>query len=126
MKKFLFITALVSVLSGCNAPKMNSGDDVPRINPPLVTGTLPGTPFLFAIPTQGMRPVEWTAEGLPDGIRLDSSTGILSGNVTEAGVYDVRITAKNKFGKTESTLTIKIGRISGLYTADGVEQLEYL
>jgi len=37
----------------------------PRINGPTVYGCRPGHPFLYRIPTQGERPIRFSAGGLP-------------------------------------------------------------
>ncbi|WP_119081221.1 putative Ig domain-containing protein [Chitinophaga alhagiae] len=85
-----------------------------RINGPYVTGNYPGTPFLFAVPTAGERPVVWTAEGLPPGLQLDPATGFITGMAKQEGVYTVSITAKNKLGRSTSVLTIKIDSVLAL------------
>ena len=71
----------------------------PRINGPEVYGARPGHPFLYLIPAQGDRPMKFSAKGLPKGLRLDSSTGIITGTTPEAGEYTVTLRAKNKHGK---------------------------
>src|SRR5262249_29656917 len=53
----------------------------PRINGPKVFGVRPGHPIRFTIPTTGTRPVTFSADKLPAGVRLDKSTGRLSGSV---------------------------------------------
>jgi alpha-galactosidase len=47
----------------------------PRINGPRVYGARPGSPFLYAIPATGDRPMRFTAEGLPEGLTLHPETG---------------------------------------------------
>lgn len=49
----------------------------PCINSPRAIGNYPASPFLFYIPTTGQRPMEWSAEKLPKGLKLDSKTGII-------------------------------------------------
>lgn len=39
----------------------------------------------------GVNPKKWSARGLPPGVRLDASLGILSGTPRRAGVYRVRV-----------------------------------
>ena len=56
----------------------------PRINGPKVYGARPGAEFLFRIPTTGERPMQWTAEGLPKGLKLNRNTGIITGKVKKA------------------------------------------
>lgn len=91
-----------------------SQKEAPFINPPVVVGNYPNTPFLFAIPTQGKRPIVWAADGLPAGLELDETSGIISGMVTEAGEYKVKLKASNTYGTFVSTLTIEIGDLLAL------------
>ncbi len=114
MRILLFVLVVTTLFfSSCNiCPKCKVG--APVINPPTVTANYPNTPFLFAVPTQGVRPIKWTAEGLPQGLQLDSETGFITGSVAEKGEYAVKITAENELGKSTSTLTINIGDLLGL------------
>jgi hypothetical protein len=48
----------------------------------------------------GTGAVTWTATGLPPGITLTGSTGKLTGTLTTAGVYTVKLTAKDSVNKT--------------------------
>lgn len=82
----------------------------PVINPPYVTGTTPGRPFLFRIPTMGERPIRFAAKHLPEGLRLDADTGIITGSLKAGGETQVCITAKNGHGSDVATLTIVGGR----------------
>jgi hypothetical protein len=81
----------------------------PQINGARVYGERVGKPFLFRIPATGKRPMTFSAEGLPPGLKLNAQTGIISGKVTRKGVYDVRITARNALGKDRKHLRIVIG-----------------
>lgn len=114
MRKLIFSIGIIALLLGCSQQKSGNQAGSPVINPPAVTGNFPNTPFLFAIPTQGVRPIKWSAEGLPTGLGLDAATGFITGNVMEAGEYTVKLTAENEFGIAKSTLTIKIGDLLAL------------
>ncbi len=81
----------------------------PRINGARVTASRPGHPFLFRIPVTGNRPVRFQAKGLPEGLSLDSRTGIITGKVDQAGSYTVHVTASNSLGKATRDLTILVG-----------------
>ncbi|MFC1569447.1 putative Ig domain-containing protein [bacterium] len=86
-----------------------SPPETPRINGPAITAATPGSPFLYRVPTTGLRPITFTVKNLPDGLTLDSETGIITGKVKKKGKYNILITAKNIKGKTKRTLTIQIG-----------------
>lgn len=111
--KNLLSCLTVAILISCNADTKEKFlpvfEGAPRINEPSVTGNRPGTPFLFAVPTSGERPVVWTAEDLPQGLKIDSQTGLITGVVTDPGSYPVTVTAENKLGRTSKELLIKIG-----------------
>ena len=114
MKRQIFNILILGILLGCKQGDPEAINNSPVINPPFVTGNYPETPFLFAVPTQGVRPIVWTAEGLPEGLEIDGSTGIISGNAGQKGEYEVHITAENRFGKAASRLVIKIGDLLAL------------
>jgi alpha-galactosidase len=61
----------------------------PRINGPKVYGCRPGNPFLYRIPTQGERPITFSAKGLPKSLNLDANTGIIAGQAPLRGEYEV-------------------------------------
>ena len=86
----------------------------PRINGPRVYGCRPGNPFLFRIPTQGERPMEFSADDLPATLKLDSATGIISGTAPDRGEYNVRLRAKNSRGRCERVLRIVSGDVLAL------------
>ncbi|MDE6532174.1 MAG: putative Ig domain-containing protein [Muribaculaceae bacterium] len=81
----------------------------PKINGAKVFGARPGSKFLYRIPCTGERPMEFSAEGLPKGLKLDSSTGLITGVVKKAGEYPVKLTARNAKGTATRDFTIKIG-----------------
>ena len=81
----------------------------PRINSPGIFGARPGNPFLFSVVASGQRPLTFTAEGLPAGLRLDPTTGIIRGKVNEPGEYLVKLLAKNAAGEAAGKLKICIG-----------------
>jgi alpha-galactosidase len=76
------------------------------INSPRITGASPAKPFMFRIPATGTRPLRFTAGALPDGLTLDSETGIISGALKEKGRWDVQVRAEGAGGAAASALTI--------------------
>ncbi len=81
----------------------------PRINGPLVYGCGPGHPFLYRIPCQGKRPILFKIKGLPPELKLDPSTGIITGTVPKKGGYELLIEASNSKGKDRRKLKIIAG-----------------
>jgi alpha-galactosidase len=82
----------------------------PRINGPVVYGARPGNPFLYRIPTQGERPLQFEIKDLPEGLKLDAENGIITG-VTPArkGDHPMTFTTKNKHGETSRPFKIVVG-----------------
>jgi len=81
----------------------------PRINGPKVVGCRPGRPFLFRVPATGERPMRFAARGLPEGLRLDPSTGVITGRAPRRGAYSVALIAENRLGRAERRLRIISG-----------------
>ena len=81
----------------------------PKINGAKVYGQRPGKPFLFTIAATGERPLTFKAINLPAGLRIDGKTGIITGSLSEEGIYKIKLKAENKFGSAESDLKIYIG-----------------
>jgi alpha-galactosidase len=118
---FFFFITVILLTAGCStvneiyqpedasemltpAPKAE-----PRINGPLVYGCRPGHPFIYRIPCQGTRPVEFTISDLPEGLTLDKETGIITGSTPKEGKYDLLIEATNQAGRDKRAFTIVAG-----------------
>jgi alpha-galactosidase len=87
----------------------------PQINGPRVYGARPGHPFLYRIPCTGVRPMYFSAAGLPATMKLDATTGIISGeSPARRGDYIVTLKADNAKGKTSRALKIVVGETLGL------------
>jgi alpha-galactosidase len=81
----------------------------PRLNNPLVYGCRPGNPFLYRIPTQGERPMKWSARGLPASLTLNPDTGIITGTAPARGEHRVTFTARNRHGAARREFKIIAG-----------------
>jgi alpha-galactosidase len=81
----------------------------PRIHGARVYGTRPGRPFLYTIPATGLRPMTFSAKGLPKGLKLDPKTGIITGSVAQKGEFRVRLGARNTVGSAERDFRIVAG-----------------
>ena len=97
-----------SVSAPHDPPRMTMppGDPRPAIHGPRITGATPKRPFLFLIPATGDSPLTYSAQRLPKGLKLDSSTGIISGALEGAGSTEVVLTVQNARGKASRKLTI--------------------
>ena len=82
----------------------------PAIHGPDITGASSHKPFSYAIPATGERPIAFSVERLPAGLRFDSRTGFITGTATQAGDHRVLLRAENRHGQVEKEFTIAIGR----------------
>jgi hypothetical protein len=83
--------------------------DTLRINGPRVYGERPGHPFFYHLPVTG-KPTTMTASGLPDGLKLDGSTGIITGTVAKPGDYPVTFQASGHSGSASAIIHFIIGQ----------------
>ena len=69
---------------------------------------------LFAIqPSATNFPSSWTATGLPDGVEIDSGTGMIDGAIAVSGIYNVTLSAANSVGISDPVVfSIRIGLAS--------------
>jgi len=81
----------------------------PRINGAQIFGVRPGHDFLFTVAATGDRPMKFSADHLPKGLKLDKETGFITGTVAKRGEYVVTLHAKNKLGSDQRTLKIVCG-----------------
>jgi PKD repeat protein len=75
-------------------------------SPTTATGNV-GTAFTYQI-TATNNPTSFNATGLPPGLTVNTSTGVISGTPTTTGTYSVTISATNVSGTGSATLTITI------------------
>ncbi|MGN6367858.1 MAG: putative Ig domain-containing protein [Phycisphaerae bacterium] len=100
----------------------NSGGEIltpkagpePRINGAMVFGVRPGHPVVYTVAATGDRPMTFTAEGLPAGVKLDEKTGMISGSTQEAGTHEIVLHAKNSAGEAKRTLKLVVGETIAL------------
>jgi alpha-galactosidase len=80
----------------------------PKINSAIVFGVRPGSPFQFRIPATGDRPMTFLVTGLPQGLKLDQKTGLITGKLVKAGTYVVQLKAKNAKGIAQKSLRLSV------------------
>jgi alpha-galactosidase len=81
----------------------------PRINGPRIFGVRPGHPFLFTIPATGHRPMIFAVQDLPEGLRIEPSTGQITGKIPQPGEYVVTFHASNHLGTAQRKFRIVCG-----------------
>lgn len=81
----------------------------PRINGAKIYGARPGSDFLYKVAATGDRPMTFSAENLPKGLKIDSRTGVITGKVKKAGTYNVTLKAANSLGEAKREFMIVIG-----------------
>ncbi len=82
--------------------------------PPVITGSLTATgsvgqPFSYQI-TASNSPTSFGASGLPAGLSVNTSTGLISGTPTAGGVSNITISATNVNGTGSATLVLTVLR----------------
>ena len=103
--------------------KTNSGGRGPLSQPSAAQMPSPSTPQLTSATTAftnkdapfrhllraSHEPVRFAADGLPDGLRVDRRTGLISGTPHQTGEFTITTTAGNAAGDGTGTLTLTVG-----------------
>lgn len=97
--------------------------------PPVITGTLSysatvNVPMNYPI-TATNSPTSFSATGLPSGLSINTSTGVISGTPTATGTANVSLSAANAYGTGTATLVITVspaGDSDGDGLSDAIEQ----
>lgn len=82
---------------------------LPKINSATVFGIRPKSPFQFMVAASGERPMRFSAEGLPAGLKINSLTGLITGTLKAAGTFAVTLKAVNGKGKAVKKFKIVCG-----------------
>ncbi|MEV6130207.1 alginate lyase family protein [Streptomyces violaceusniger] len=103
--------------------KTNTSGHGPRSAPAHATMPTPAAPRLtspadaFALKGAAFRhllrgshdPTRFTAAGLPEGLRIDPRTGLISGTPSAAGQHTITTTVANAAGTASGPLTLTVG-----------------
>ncbi|MEU4746769.1 S8 family serine peptidase, partial [Actinosynnema sp. NPDC023658] len=104
---------------------VNTGGDpgpgAPSITPPGNQTSSVGTAVSLQLKASGgTAPFTWSATGLPPGLSISPTTGLISGTPTTAGTYTVTATATDSAGKAgTTTFTWTVNPAGGSCAAPG-------
>jgi hypothetical protein len=77
----------------------------PVVTSPTTASGSVGTSFSYQIAASNS-PTSFNATGLPDGLSVSTSTGLIAGTPTAAGTFSIAISASNAAGTGSATLTL--------------------
>jgi type VI secretion system secreted protein VgrG len=88
-------TNTITASTGCPAPGTPSETTAPVITSGAPSTATAGTPYSYAVTATGTPTPTYTATGLPAGLTINGTTGVISGTPTTTGSSTVTITASN-------------------------------
>ena len=85
--------------------------------PPVITSALTatgtvGSPFSYTI-TASNSPTSFNATGLPAGLSVNTTTGVIPGTPTATGTSNVTLSATNAIGTGSATLVLTVNAATG-------------
>ncbi len=86
----------------------------PSINSPQIFGVRPYSPFFFKVAASGVRPMRFSAAGLPPGLTIDPESGIITGMLKKKEEHRVALTVENEAGTATEPFTIVCGELLSL------------
>ncbi|WP_420367673.1 ice-binding family protein [Curtobacterium sp. L1-20] len=102
-------TNRITAPTGCPTPGTTAETPAPTITSGAPTTATAGQPYSYTVTATGTPTPTFTASGLPAGLTLDGTTGVVSGTPTTPGSSTVTITASNGVApSTTTTVTITV------------------
>lgn len=116
----------VTVTSEYGAATSRTATVTVRVEPPAITGPSSangkqGVPFTATVRARHT-PESFGAWGLPPGLSLDPTNGVISGIPTQAGTYRVLLSATNACTSATATLTLQIASSTPVITSPPLAQ----
>ena len=106
-------TAIVSIASNdadenpCTFAIQGIGISAPVITSSLTASGNQGSPFTYTITATNL-PTSYNATGLPAGLSINTTTGVISGTPTVTGSFNITITATNGIGSDNEILVLTL------------------
>jgi hypothetical protein len=93
---------------------ISAAGPLPSLTSPAFLTTAQGAAMSYSI-TATNSPTSFTATGLPSGLTLNSSTGVISGTPSAAQVATITLTASNSYGSSlPRNLILTVGSFSAI------------
>lgn len=89
----------------------------PQFTNATAVGAVAGSAFFYAATATGS-PTYYAATGLPAGLVIDPSAGIITGTPSVAGTYSVTVTAYSPVGNSTLTLVIAVAATPPVLSVD--------
>jgi hypothetical protein len=96
-------TAEIVSKSATSVGSVSTGDSLPAIISASSVGITQGTIFSYQIEATN-NPTSYGASGLPDGLSINASTGLITGTVLNSSPASAELSASNLIGKSEMVL----------------------
>lgn len=100
-------------------------------NPAFITEAMDaataGKPYRMVMEADGGA-LCWDAKGLPEGLEINASTGVIKGTAKTSGDYFVKVTAENDKSRAEHEFTLRVGSSLDIATTrlkDGDKGVRY-
>ncbi|PZE57571.1 hypothetical protein DEJ24_11155, partial [Curtobacterium sp. MCPF17_001] len=102
-------TNTITPAQSCPPPTTPTPTVAPSITSGTPTAATTGRPYSYTVTATGTPTPTFTATGLPAGLTIDSTTGVISGTPTATGSSTVTITASNGTGPADTqVVTVRV------------------